>query len=285
MVEEAEKRNTILVAYDGSLAAQAATDIAIQLAKSQDMPIRGLHVVDDHLIMDTYAGRPAEFDGEPELASRAELLEWFEYRGVRILERLEARCHSAGVPIVTELLFGGVPEQIVREAAQASLLAIGRRGHAQAGQPSYLGSNCRAITHGTNVPLLVGGNAQPSVKRILLAYDGSECAQPAMQWSALAQQAFSAQVTVLPLWRDGDGASARDREAEDETHLSQGGLVDYRVVHLDARRSDGIASVATEEQADMIVLGACRHNSFPGRLFDHSEDSVLRHTEVPLILT
>jgi nucleotide-binding universal stress UspA family protein len=284
MTEEAERRQTILVAYDGSPAAQAAAGLAIQVAQRHGFLIRGLHVVDERLVMETYADRREELEGEEEPASRAELIAWFEFRGMRMLSRLEARCHSAGVPVITELVFGGIPEQVVREAAQACLLVLGRRAHAHQGRPEYLGSNFRAIAHHVSVPLLVGGNAQPPVERILLSYDGSECARRAAHWCALLQQTFSAHVSVVPFWHDGDGTGTSDWKDETDAYLSRVGLVDYRFVRQETRGTDGVTGAAVEEQANMVVLGACRHPAFPGQLLGHSEDSVLRRVEIPVVL-
>jgi nucleotide-binding universal stress UspA family protein len=235
-------------------------------------------------VMETYADRREELEGEEEPASRAELIAWFEYRGLSILGRLEARCRSAGVPVVTDLVFGGIPEQVVPQAAEACLLVLGRRANAHPGRPGYLGSNFRAIAEHVSVPVLVGGNAQQSVERILLSYDGSECAQRAAHWCALLQQTFSAQVSVLPLWHDGDGTGTSDWKDETGAYLLGVGLVGYRFVRQETRGTDGITAAAVEEQANMVVLGACRHQGFPGQLLGHSEDSVLRRVEMPVVL-
>jgi nucleotide-binding universal stress UspA family protein len=284
MTEEVKERNTILVAYDGSPAAQVAADLAIQLAQRQGFLIRGLHVVDERLVMETYADRRAELEGEEEPASRAELVEWFEYRGVRILSRLKARCRSAGVPVITELVFGGIPEQVASEAAQACLLVLGRRAHAHTGQPEYLGSNFRAIAHQVSVPLLVGGNVQQPVERILFSYDGSECAQRAAHWCALLQQSFSAQVSVLPLWHDGDGTGTSNGEGETGEYLLRAGLIDYHFVRQETRGIDGVTAAALEEQANLVVLGTCKHQAFPGQPSGHSDDNVLPRTEMLVLL-
>jgi nucleotide-binding universal stress UspA family protein len=177
-----KETNRIVVAQDGSPAALAAAGIAIQIARSQDLFIHGLYVVDEALALDSYADYQHELESNGEPASRAELLTWFEEQGDAALQMLEARCQATGVPVTAELLAGGVPEMVLRQSEQARLLAIGRRGHGHAGDPHHLGRSFRTIAHHAHLPIVIGGGEERTVRRLLLAYDGSERTQPALSW-------------------------------------------------------------------------------------------------------
>ena len=133
---DAEKRPPyILVADDYSTAARTAADAAIRIARIQNLAIRGLYVVDEVLALDTYANYHTELpfvsrksNGERrEPGSRAELMRWFETQGEVALNRLQSACVEAGVPVDTSLIAGGVPEMVIRDAARAQMLALGRR--------------------------------------------------------------------------------------------------------------------------------------------------------------
>ena len=86
---------TLLVADDGSPAAQAAANVAVQIAKSRDLLVRGLYVVDEALILDTYADHRRELGNVPEVTSRDDLIAWFKKQGESALRELEARCQAA----------------------------------------------------------------------------------------------------------------------------------------------------------------------------------------------
>ena len=140
----------ILVADDDSSEAHAAAKAAFQIAKVQDLAVRGLYVVDESLALDTYASYQAELpllsdsnDCGREPKSRAELMRWFENQGALALDWLQTAGKEAGVPVATELLAGGVSELVLRDAAKARLLAIGRRGHGHKDASESLGHNFR----------------------------------------------------------------------------------------------------------------------------------------------
>ncbi|MGD8465482.1 MAG: hypothetical protein PVI09_16580 [Anaerolineae bacterium] len=63
---------------DGSPAALAAAAASIQIARSEDLLIHGLYVVDETLALDIHAGYRRELASDDDPASRAELSAWLE---------------------------------------------------------------------------------------------------------------------------------------------------------------------------------------------------------------
>ncbi len=155
----------ILVANDNSLEARAAANAALQIARNQNLAVRGLYVVEEVLALDTYANYRAELplpsivrnDRSRQPSSRAELMSWLEKQGEVALHWLESACTKAGVPVTTKLLAGGVSELVLRNTARARLLAIGRRGHGHKDDSESLGLHFRKIAHHAHLPMLLGG--------------------------------------------------------------------------------------------------------------------------------
>jgi hypothetical protein len=58
-------------------------------------------------------------------------------------------------PVTVEIEFGGVPELLLQQAAQAQMVALGRRGHGHTTDPDHLGRNFRAIAHQAHQPMLI----------------------------------------------------------------------------------------------------------------------------------
>jgi nucleotide-binding universal stress UspA family protein len=81
MADDAAAQGAILVALDGSMAAQAAAQVAIRLAKGLHRVIRGLYVIDEELVLDTYADHGAELGQAIEMTSRDDLVARFRYQG------------------------------------------------------------------------------------------------------------------------------------------------------------------------------------------------------------
>jgi nucleotide-binding universal stress UspA family protein len=274
--------NIILVAQDGSPAAQAAASVAIQIAQSRNLAIRGLYVVDEALVLDTYADYQAELGDIEKPTSRDDLVARFRERGETALQLLAARCQAAGVPVTTEIEFGGVLELLLQEAAQVELLALGRRGHRHAADPGHLGSHFRTIAHHIRQPLLVGGDEQRPIQHLLLAYDGSQSAQRALDWSSLLQQTLSAKVLVLAVQESGDtpGQWGMDMEAQ----VAQSGLTHYEFLTRLGQPATEIVAVAAENQVDLIVMGRYHHIALLEWLAGSTVDQVLRNTGLPVLV-
>lgn len=273
---------TLLVADDGSSAAQAAANVAVQIAQSRDSLVRGLYVVDEALILDTYADYRRELGNVPEVTSREDLITWFKKQGESALRELEANCQATQVAATTDLLFGGVPEMVLREADQAQLLALGQRGHGHASDSGYLGRNFRAIAHHTARPMLVGGDEERSMQRLLLAYNGGEHAQHAMTWAILLQRALHSDVVVLNVKEDDHTSRTMSSELVD--HLNQGELTNYHFLSREGQPAEEIVAAAMENDVDLIVMGRYHHTALLEWLVGSTLDRVLRHTGLPVLV-
>ena len=281
----------ILVADDDSLEARAAAKTAFQIARVQDLSIRGLYVADESLMLDTYASYHAElpllldsdnYGREP--TSRAELMRWFENQGTLALDWLQAAGKEAGVSVITELLAGGVPELVLRDAAKARLLAIGRRGHRHKDASDSLGHNFRKIAHHVNLPILVGGKKTPSLHRLLLAYHGQAHANDALVYSALLQRDLSAEVIVLNVREDTDSSHGAVSLEEIKNRLAHSDLTAYRFLTGKGRPSNEIATVAAANDVDLIILGRYRHSAVLEWLVGSTVDRLLRATSLPVLI-
>jgi nucleotide-binding universal stress UspA family protein len=270
--------NEVIIAQDGSPAALTAAGIAIQMAQSQDLSVHGLYVVDEILALDSYTDYRRELESDIEPASRADLLAWFEAQGDAALRMLEVRCQAAGVPVTTELLAGGVPEIVLGRSEQARLLAIGRRGHGHEGDAHHLGRSFRAIAHHAHLPLVIGGDEERTVRRLLLAYDGTMHAQPALAWTSLLQRTLPAEVVVVAVQENGlqstDEWLAEAREQ----------LAGCQCLHRLGQPASEIVAAAQETQADLIVMGRYRHAALLEWLIGSTVDRVLRGTQLPVLM-
>jgi nucleotide-binding universal stress UspA family protein len=281
----------ILVADDDSSEARAAAKAAFQIARVQDLAIRGLYVADESLTLDTYASYRAELpllrdsdDYGQEPKSRAELMHWFENQGTLALDSLQAAGKEAGVPVTTELLAGGVSELVLRNATKARLLAIGRRGHGHKEVSDSLGHNFRKIAHHVNLPMLVGGKKTTSSHRLLLAYHGQAHANDALTWTAKLQRDLSAEVIVLNVHEDTDSGNGAMSLEEIKNRLAHSDLAACRFLTGEGRPANEIAAVAVANDVDLIILGHYRHSAVVEWLVGSTVDRLLRATSLPVLI-
>jgi nucleotide-binding universal stress UspA family protein len=282
----------ILVANDYSLESRAAADAALQIARIRDLAIQGLYVVEEVLALDTYANYHAELSvlsngsnaGGREPTSRAELVSWFENQGKLALHWLETVCAEAGVPVTTKLLAGGVSELILRDAAQARLLAIGRRGISHKDDLESLGHNFRKIAHHAHLPILVGGSKTPTLHRLLLAYNGQAHANEALAWTAKLQRDLSAEVIVLSVCEDTESGQCGVSLEEAENRLVHSDLTAYRFLPGQGRPAVEMAAAAVANDVDLIILGHYRHSAPVEWLVGSTVDRLLRTTALPVLI-
>jgi nucleotide-binding universal stress UspA family protein len=282
MTNNEQPFDSILIALDGSQPSQTAASLAIQVAKQENLLVRGLYVVDERLIFDTDYNLEKEIGhmaGEMLLSEeRAQLLKG---EGNAALRWLEERCLENNVPIQSDLMFGGMPDVIINEAEKVRLLALGRQGCDHDDDSTHLGGHFRKIAHHAPVPLLVGGETLSPIHRILLAYDGSRTAQHALTWANLLQQIWQSHLLIVSVT---DEAKSPHWLAEMEEQVDSIGLQNHRFIGRRGDVSAEILATVTEEKVDMIVMGGYQHSALREWLTGSTVDQILRNTTLPVFI-
>jgi nucleotide-binding universal stress UspA family protein len=242
-----------------------------------------VYVEEAALVLDPYPNYRAELVTAQYTTDHREVLSRFEERGRMALLWLEAQCRSASVAVTSTIAFGCVPAVLLKEATAATLLALGRRGHGHAADPTHLGRHFHAIARRARQPLLVGGTEARPVQRMLLAYNESERAQRALAWTVLLQRALPAEVTMLAV-RDGYSSSQQLLGTE-TARVAESQLVNYAFLSRHGEPATAIATVAAEQRSDLIIMGGYYHGPILQWLFGSTVDQVLRQSSVPVLIT
>ena len=132
---------TILIAVDGSQAAESAAVFGLELARGQGAPVVFLHVAPE---------RPEDVsEGEAPSAQQDE-----------VLRRAQALAGEKGVPAEIEIAAGNTADQIadaivgIAAARSADLIVVGSRGYGPI-RRAVLGSVSREVLGASEVPVLV----------------------------------------------------------------------------------------------------------------------------------
>ncbi|MCA9944256.1 MAG: universal stress protein [Anaerolineales bacterium] len=274
--------DSILVTLDGSRPSQVAAELAIQIAKKENLLIFGLHVVDELLVMDAESGWEKELGYQSGKALTAdERVTLLQRRGDAALRWLEARCRTESVPVKTNLMFGGLPDLIINDAHSFRLVALGRHGNGHMQDATYLGRHFRTIVHHTSTPLLIGGEELVPVRRILLAYDGRIPAKHALTWAGLLQRIWQTQLLVL---------SVAEKETsvhwlkEMDSQLGGHDLENYRFLSRQGDAAVEIVTTAATENADIIIMGGHQHSALREWFTGSTLGEVLHSTALPLLV-
>jgi nucleotide-binding universal stress UspA family protein len=272
----------ILIGLDGSRPSKSAAKCALQFAQNLSLTIHGIFIIDEAIIMGSYEYYKAELGISETPASQAELVQWFEIFGEREIHWLENLCHTAHVPVTTSLLFGGVTEGILENAANSQFLVLGRRGNNHSGDEHHLGQYFQSIAHRVHIPILVGGSHHRYIEQVLLAYDSSPAAQSALNWAAWFQRAMHCQVSVVAVNENSNPLPAWRHQVEQEMHGA--GLDTRELIAKHADPVEAILEAAKNSQADLIMMGKYRHTRLRQRLFGSKVDEILHQAQCPIWL-
>ncbi len=202
----------ILVTLDGSKYSQIAAEYGFWLASSSNAKLTGMHVLDPRLVDLFIAPEFAESLGFSRSVDTAEkVFNALRRIGKVILELFATEAIGRGLKSTTILAEGYIIEEILKEVDDYDLVIVGHRGQGQKQVPSELmiGSIAERIAVHCDKPVLVCATPLTELKRILVAYDGSESATGALLMAESLAKSCNLQlkaITVVPSSKDRAGA-------------------------------------------------------------------------------
>lgn len=263
----------VLLAYDGSAAADEAVTLATTVDWPGDSTIRVVAVVEPPLVLPGAAWAGASLAVAPEVD--AQMVAHLEAQVTEAVRRLLA----AGVAVEGAVLRGRPATVLVDEAGAfgADLVVAGSRGHGEIAT-LVLGSVSAEIVDHAPCPVLIA--RRPSLERILFATDGSETSAAAeailLAWPIFDRAAVRvlSVANVVEPWHTGIAptmyrqvvdAYSRDLEESKVQHrriasevaarlAATSRSVDHRIATGDA--ATAIVAAADEFGADLVVLGS-----------------------------
>lgn len=273
----------ILLAVDGSSSAKAAAYAAAQIAPALRWDLHALYVVDVTQVFEIYRDTSQELSEFGEEIPHEQKVALFEEQGALALAEIKALCQERRVSVTTEMLFGGIPEIILKKSQDYNLLAIGRLGNRHLKDPRHFGSNFQQIAHHIHQPLLVGSQGdvpQRKLERALLAYDGSESARKTLAWTEQLQTAFTKVMAISVRKEDErDFSWLEDRHAE----IAESVLTHFEFIPQNGEPGSSIVTTALSKHADLVLMGA-PHRTRLFRWNNHNVfDTVLRETDLPVL--
>ena len=287
----------IIVAIDGSEAAGVGVDLVASATWPAGTTVRLIQAIDPTpvALMDPY-GTVGLTHSDAEL----------EVAGTANLEATAARLAKADL-IVEHALVHGRPASVIVENARdsaADLVVMGSRGHGTI-ERMLLGSVSAEVVAHSPVPVLVARG--PRTDRVVLGFDGSECAEHAARVLAKLPIA-TASVTVLgvaqpdlPWWSgiSGPGAPAvmpayaRAARASQQDHerlaktmaatLRDAGMAADAELRI-GDPAEQIIEAAKERAADLIVVGTHGRTGLAGLLMGSVARNVVQHATCSVLV-
>ena len=201
--------------------------------------------------------------------------------GAATLADAKDRCRTAGVACETEYVKGIVANVILKRTEDANLVVMGRRGEGAEWAGPRSGSVLESIVRYAQAPVLAVQAEVRPIKRILVAFDGSERAVDALK---VAAEMASRQQRFLVVLTVNDGVDGRHRAWEMGREILADRGQKSKHLFVTGHATATILKLAVDEKCDLIALGSYGHGHFVEIVFGSTVDEVLHRAVSPVLI-
>ncbi len=291
----------VLLATDGSAAAEAALELTRSIAWPDDSVMRVVSVIEPVEAIVSGAWTPAIAQDIEQQAE--ELLASAEV----VLEHAARQLAGSGLTVEREVMRGRAGSCIVEDATRfrADLIIIGSRGHGSIGS-MLLGSVSAEVADHAPCPVLVA--RVPRLTRLVLGADGSEYALAAEEWLKLWPIFGQAAIEVTSVaylgapWTSGLALSAYSGSAAEYAAADRQLIADHQQaadtaaerlrsagLRATARVAEGDAAqelirVAVDDAADAIVIGTHGRTGLARLIMGSVARNVMLHAHCSVLI-
>jgi nucleotide-binding universal stress UspA family protein len=276
----------ILVCLEGSPSSEAATLMAIEIARQQRAILVGMVVVDQP---DICAGTPTGIGGSSFKHERDEtLLADARAHAADWLAHFERHCAAAGVATGALETVGRPADSIIAEMARHDAIVMGRDVNFRyETQSQDSATRDKILRHTTRPVLLVPPRASaiPALlgKTVLIAYDGSKSSTHALDSFAASGLAEGRAIHVATIGDDGAKAWDVASVAVDKLGSLRIPSTTHNVVSVESP-SEALIKLGRQLEAGLLVMGAFAHSRLAELIHGSGTRDVVEHYPMTVYL-
>jgi nucleotide-binding universal stress UspA family protein len=271
----------VTVALGGSEYMAPAMAEACDIAKRNGAELVGLAVMDLTLVDPVQA---APIGGGAAAAELREQREAMVRAGMRdAIAEFTKVCEAAGLPFRVIEAEGDAQEAITDAMKLSDLGIVGIRHAFDYGTVSHDDAFLARVARASNRPIIAMTTPARAIRRILVAYDGSQVSADALR-SFGVLNAFDPQVVRVVSCIEGSDTDATDRQLADARGYLELHGYTVETVALDGHPSTAILEHARAFEADVVVMGAVGRRGLSKLLAGDTASSMLAASDIPLFL-
>jgi nucleotide-binding universal stress UspA family protein len=176
---------------------------------------------------------------------------------------------------------GDTNEVLIREARQADLVVIGKRGRFDPPMSRQAGPTTESIIQNAMRPVLVMPDRARTTGPAVIAYDDSRGVQRVLPFAVELAERLGWETIVVTV--DDKAENALSRQALVKPYLLAH-RPNAKFVAEKGRHAEGILRIANRERAGLIAMGAFGGNPIYELFFGSTTLSVLERAECPILL-
>ncbi len=282
--------NKIMAMVDGSVYAQSVCDHTAWLAQKTNASVDLVHV----LARQQSAGDDASnLSGSIGFGARTALMEELveldaqkaklsHKIGREILDVAKIRMHEDGIEAITTRLRHGEIVETVEESDQgADLLVIGKRGISAEHNMPHLGMNLEHVVRSSKKPVLVASRVFKPINRLLVAFDGGNSVNKAIDHLAHSPVFKDIECQLLAVGPESSKGGQRIKQAADQLR-SAGLSVDFRTEQ--GQPEEVISRHVETDGFDLLVMGGYGHSHIRNLFVGSTTSAMLASCKIPVLL-
>ena len=273
--------SSLLIATDGSVYADVATECGAWLAARLRARITVLYVIDARRLAGHFIRNISEIlESFPSEGIADRVRDYYRKQGNEALKRAASICERYRVTCQTDLQTGNVVKIVADASVDADLLVIGARGEDEEFETGFLGSVAEKLVRKVNRPVLLTHLQFREFRRALLAYDGSAAAREAMKMLARLAAALEMDVDAVQMVEEGESTTA----LKDVVTYFKNYPVRLSTHYLTGDSHAVIIEHAKEIGCDLMVMGAYDNRLADSLALGTTTDYLVRNSPVPVLV-
>ncbi|MCK9606302.1 MAG: universal stress protein [Methylomonas sp.] len=282
-------QNLVLAGIDGSVLTGAVCDYAAWVAQKVDAPLKLLHTIDHHPEVADHTDLTGNIGVDSRDHLMDEIIQLDQQRsklrlqqGKQLLQAARERVVQAGIlDPITNQRHGSLIESLIELENDLRVLVIGVRGKVHENQPDKIGAKLEAIIRSLHKPILVVNAEFKTPERIMIAYDGSQAAEKALEMVATSPL-YKGLICHLVCVSKDDGKGQLLEVAANKLQLAGG--IEVIAKKLIGKPEQVLSEYQDQKGIDMTVMGAFSHTRVHDWLLGSFTVKMLTHSHKPLLL-
>lgn len=280
------KQQKVLACIDDSKLSEAVSDYAAWIAQRVEVPLKLLNMINHHheTAVSSDLSGSLGIDGRDHLLEEIAEQEQQEGKvrikqGKALLQVAKERVIKDGVAEPeTCLQHGTLIDALVEFEDEIRVMVMGARGKGREGQPHQIGSKLESVIRSLHRPILVAYEGFKAPEQIMIAYDGSEGADKAIDIVANSPLYKGLKCHLVYV---GSNNGRLDKAAD---KLRAAGGLEILPVYLDGKADEKLCAYQLENQIDMTIMGAFSHTRIHDLILGSFTAKMLLNTNTPLLL-
>lgn len=274
---------SILLAVDGSAFTEPVLNYGTFFAKKLNAHLRILSVIDIRIFEWAVAiGVEGFAPIIPSSGYQEESQKLLEDRATEVLNKTEKILRKSDLQFILEKESGNPVDVICEKAKLVDLLIMGARGEFAKWSDKMLGATLESTTRLSIKPIFIVPKEFSEIKKILIAYDGSENASKALALAAYLASEIKLPLVLLNVNESIEEAKILLKEAKEYLNPYAIPEIYEEIVGGDPSRQT--VEVSERTGANLIVMGSYGHSRIREAILGSTTVQTMRKSKVPVLM-